>query len=134
MAVDAALSPGPSVLHVVGLQAPITKALPWSAIVEVPCTQTELDNLCRALGNNFDLDARGEVREIREGLYGETSGFYPARGKYYLFNTCDTWTARMMKAGGLAARTDPISTGSAGSVMAQARHLSAPRTQNASQP
>ena len=134
MAIDAAFSAGPSVLHIVGLQPPITTVLPWSAIVEIPCTRAELENLCRALGQSFDVDARGAAREIGNGLYGETSRFYPARGKYYLFNTCDTWTARMMKAGGLAARTDPISTGSAGSVIAQARRLSARRTRSALHP
>ncbi len=127
MALDAVFSPGPSVLHIVGLDSPISRALAWSGLVRVPCTTREMTSLCRALGDSFDRDARGDAVALGSGLYGATSRFYRARGRYYLFNTCDTWTARMMRAGGLRANTSPAGTWSAGAVMAQARRLAARR-------
>jgi len=123
MAIDAALSPGPSVLHLVGLRPPLEQALPWSALVRVRCTDANFINLCRAIGDTFERDASGRALSIGPGLYGETSRFYSARGRYYLFNTCDTWTARMMRAGGLSADTSLIGTRSAGAIIAQARRL-----------
>ena len=123
MALDAVLCPGPSVLHVVGLNSPIETALPWSALVQVPCTRPERISLCRALGKAFETGSGRRVRALSPGLYGIRSRFYPATGHYYLLNTCDTWTARMMRAGGLSADCSSASTWSAGAVIAQARRL-----------
>jgi uncharacterized protein (TIGR02117 family) len=123
MALHAVFLPGPSVLHVVGLKPPLERALPWNALVRVPCTQTEFASLCRALGATFERDASGRARCLGQGLYGETSRFYQALGPYYLLNICDTWTARMMRAGGLPANTSPTGTWSAGATVAQARRL-----------
>jgi uncharacterized protein (TIGR02117 family) len=123
MALRAAFLSGSSVLHIVGLGRPLERALPWSALVRVSCTRAEFASLCRALGGTFERDASGHARALGAGLYGETSRFYQARGRYYLLNTCDTWTARMMRAGGLPANTSPVETWSAGATIAQARRL-----------
>jgi uncharacterized protein (TIGR02117 family) len=125
MALHAAFLPGPSVLHVVGLKPPLERALPWDALIRVPCTRTEFASLCRALGATFERDTSGRARCLGQGLYGETSRFYQALGRYSLLNTCDTWTARMMRAGGLPANTSPAGTWSAGATLAQARRLAA---------
>ncbi len=122
MAIDAAVFPGPSVLHIVGLKPPLPSALPWSNLVRVQCTSKEFASLSHALGQSFELDADGGTHTLGPGLYG-MSRFYPARGRYYWLNTCDTWTARMMRAGGLDADTSPIGTRSAGAIIAQARRL-----------
>jgi uncharacterized protein (TIGR02117 family) len=123
MALRAAFLSGSSVLHIVGLEPPLERALPWNALVRVSCTRAEFASLCRALGDTFERDASGHARALGPGLYGETSRFYQARGRYYLLNTCDTWTARMMRAGGLPANTSPGGTWSAGATIAQARRL-----------
>jgi uncharacterized protein (TIGR02117 family) len=123
MAIHAAFLPGPSVLHIVGLKPPLERALAWNALVRVPCTRAEFASLCRALGDTFERDASGRARALGPGLYGETSRFYQALGLYYLLNTCDTWTAKMMRAGGLPAKTSPAGTWSAGATIAQARRL-----------
>lgn len=131
MALDAVFLPGPSVLHVAGLGAPLAGALAWSALVRVPCTRAEFAHLCGALGDSFARDGNGSASAIGPGLYGEMSRFYPARGRYYLLNTCDTWTARMMRAGGLPAETCPVGTWSAGAIIKQARRLTAARQSGA---
>lgn len=122
-AIDAVFSPGPSVLHVAGLNSPLEEELAWSGLVEVPCTTAEFASLCRAIGETFDRDPHGQVYSLGTGLYGHASRFYPAHGRYHLLNTCDTWTARMMRAGGLDAITVGPDTWSAGAIIAQARRL-----------
>ena len=42
----------------------------------------------------------GRAEPISRGLYLD-SNFYKARGTFHLFNTCNTWTARMLRAGGV---------------------------------
>ena len=124
MALRAVLVPGPSVLQVVGLHPPLGRALPWSNLVRVECTARELAQLARALGDAFAPGATA----LQPGLYGELSWFYPARGRYSLLNTCDTWTARMIRAGGLPVRQDLGATWSAGSVIAQTKQALVQRT------
>lgn len=127
MALDAVFLPGPSVLHVVGLHPPLGRALAWSALVPVPCTADELASLCRGLGDSFARDSGEGATALGRGLYGAKSRFYAAEGRYDLLNTCDTWTARMLRAGGLPVRSDLMHTWSAGAVIAQARRMVAAR-------
>jgi len=45
---------------------------------------------------------------LASGL-GANSLFYPARGKFHLFNTCNSWTARALKAAGYPlGMLDPV--------------------------
>ena len=123
MALGAALDPGPSVLHIAGFNPPLADAHPWSALVAVPCTREELARLCRDLGRSFETAAGGKVVHLGPGLYGRRSGFYPARGRYWVGNNCNTWTARELRAGGLPAHTDIFEALTSGEVVAQARRL-----------
>ena len=123
MALAAALVPGPSVLHVAGFNPPLAGAHPWSAVVAVPCTREDLAHLCRDLGRGFETDAQGKVNRMGRGLYGRRSEFYPARGRYWIGNTCNTWTAREMRAGGLDAHPDVFEAFTSGEVVGQARWL-----------
>ena len=47
------------------------------------------------------------------------SRFYPARERYYLWRTCNTWTARALRAAGVPIT--PLYAITAGNVMYQAR-------------
>ena len=122
MAVGAALVPGRSVLHVVGLPAsPGRERARWTALVPIPCTDVELRDVCRALGASFERDAAGRAPRLGPGLYGVRSGFYAARGRYWIGDTCNSWTLRTARAGGLALRVGPRGTLQAGAVIAQVR-------------
>lgn len=127
-AFDAVFLPGASVLHIVGLEPPIESAFAWTGLVRMPCSAAELRNVCAAIGATFASDSHHKIQELGPGLYGRVSRFYPAHGRYYFANTCNNWTARMMRAGGLAADAGPAGTWSAGAVMAQARRLARERT------
>lgn len=129
-AFDAVFLPGASVLHIVGLDPPLERAFAWTGFVRMPCTAAELRNVCDAIGATFAADAH----ELGPGLYGGVSRFYPAKGRYYFANTCNNWTARMMRAGGFGADVGPAGTWSAGAVMAQARRLARERSQASQSP
>lgn len=122
-AFDAVLLPGASVLHIVGLDPPLESAFIWSGLVRMPCSAAELRSVCRAIGATFAADEHVQLDPLGPGLYGRTSKFYPARGRYYLANTCNNWTARMMRAGGFPADVGPAGTWTAGAVLVQARQL-----------
>jgi uncharacterized protein (TIGR02117 family) len=129
MVFDALFVPGPSVLHVVGHSGPLADAHTWNSLLRVPCTRQELAEVCRLLGASFERDAQGRAHSMGTGLYGRKSQFYFAEGLYWGGNSCNKWTAQIMRAGGLPANLSLCKTLTAGSVMAQARRLTLAREQ-----
>ncbi len=123
LAVGAALVPGRSVLHIVGFPGSLAREHRWDALVTVPCTDAQLRSLCRALGAEFERDAAGRAPPLDPGLYGFKSGFYAAHGRYWIGNTCNSWTLREERAGGLPTRVGPSGILRAGAVIAQTRRL-----------
>ena len=101
----AALRPTPSVLHLAWFNQPVSQYFPASDIVEVDVTQQGFEALARFMETTYDRDGQGKIAPLASGIYG-TSRFYQARGKYHLFNTCNTWTAKALRAAGcqIAAR------------------------------
>ncbi len=128
MAVQVSLIPGRSVLHIAGFPGPPSGTPQWAELVRVPCTRAEFVALCRALGESFARDATGNAQPLGRGLYGLKSQFYAARGDYWIGNTCNSWTLREARAGGLPTRIGPAGTLSSGAVTAQVRRLMAGRT------
>ena len=127
MALRAALLPGPSVLHVAGFAVPPARTHQWTEIVPVRCTHEEFAALCRSLGETFERDAAGRAQRLGTGLYGFKSRFYAARGRYWIGNTCNSWTLCEARAGGLPTRLGPTGTLSSGAVTGQVRRLLAAR-------
>ena len=123
MALRAALVPGPSVLHVAGFAVPPARAHLWVEVVTVPCTRAEFVSLCRALGTSFARDSAGRAEPLGAGLYGLKSRFYAATGHYWIGDTCNSWTLRAARAGGLPTRLGPAGTLSSAAVTAQVRRL-----------
>ena len=134
MALGAALVPGPSVLHVVGYPGPPELGRDRDNLVPVPCTPAELRALCRALGASFQRDAAGRAPRLGPGLYGFKSGFYAAHGRYWIGNTCNTWTLCAERAGGLPVRVGVAGTLRAGAVIAQTRKVLRRRSRAADTP
>jgi uncharacterized protein (TIGR02117 family) len=118
MAVRAALFAGGSVLHVVGLDAPIATHFPRSEIVELRVSRRGFQALTRFVSEEHERDARGQPVRLQRGLYGP-SWFYAGRSRYSLFNTCNTWVARALQTAGLSVK--PGGTITAGGVMEQVR-------------
>ena len=114
----AVFRPTPSVLHFVWFDRPVPQYFPASDIVEVDVTQQGLEALSRFMEATYDRDGQGKIVPLAPGIYG-TSRFYQARGKYHLFNTCNTWTAKALRVAGCQIAATGFLT--ATKVMARAR-------------
>ena len=108
----------PSVMDVVSMLATPGKAFPGSDVVELTLSETGLERLKAALRGSFTFDAAGRPYPMKAGLHGE-SRFFKAQGSYIIFDTCNTWTARMLQTGGVPI--DAAFTLRAASVMRQVK-------------
>jgi uncharacterized protein (TIGR02117 family) len=100
MALAAALTPTPAIMHLAGLARPPDGTGAESEVVQVAVSQDEFLSLVAAIAGDFMRPEGGRAAPVSRGLYPD-SNFYNARGTFHLFNTCNTWTARMLRAGGV---------------------------------
>ena len=67
------------------------------AKVETLCLESrQFALLVNFIENSFYRDTEGDIVFSQDGLL-ENSLFFKGTGEYYLFNTCNTWTARGLK-------------------------------------
>ena len=123
MTLSAALAPTPAVMHVAGRPAAPGGGTEYES-VPVFLTEEGFRRLAAALSAEFERPAGGRAEPISRGLYAH-SRFYRAHGDFHLFNTCNTWTARMLETGGVALSPSGIVT--AGKLMARLRAALAAR-------
>ena len=109
MALAAALAPTPAVMHMAGLAAAPGAGGSGREVVSVGLTAAGFLRLVRALSAGFERPAGGRAAPVSRGLY-PASLFYHARGEFHLFNTCNTWTARLLRAAGVALSPSGIVT------------------------
>jgi len=114
----AALLPTASVLHIVGFNGPVPAYFLYSEIIRIELSSAGFEHLSRTIAASFTLDEAGNARSLGPGLYGN-SRFYLSRETYHLFNTCNVWTARALRAAGLPIT--PTRAISVESLMSQAR-------------
>ncbi len=121
--IKAGLVPTASVLHVVGLTEHPRWFFPSTEIARIDLSAQNFERLIAFIHDTFDRGNDPRARIAGPGHYA-TSFFYPARGSFHLFNNCNTWVAR-----GLRAARVPIVTFSAitaGNLMSQARSFATP--------
>lgn len=109
MTLIAALVPTPAVMHMAAHQAPPEDDSSGLEVISVGLTESGFQSLAQALAAEFERPPGGRAKSISRGLYPD-SHFYHARGEFHLFNTCNTWTARMLRAGGVALSPSGIVT------------------------
>jgi len=102
-AIKAALWPTPSVLHVVGFRGPVQAYFPMSDIRTLPVSRSGLDRLVAFIDASHDRRDQKPLTSIGHGLYGN-SRYYPGRESFHLFNNCNIWTARALRAAGYDVR------------------------------
>jgi uncharacterized protein (TIGR02117 family) len=122
IALKAAFWPTPSTMHVVAVPEAPAIQFPESETVELHVSQAGQRALVAAIAASFTRDANGQANNTRTGLYGH-SLFFDANGNYYLTNTCNTWTARMLASAGVP--TTEALTITAGSMMRQTKWAAA---------
>jgi len=120
LALQAVLWPNASVLQVVGFREPPGVTFPESEIVELALSPAGLDGLVHYIHHSYARDGVSRVAALGQGLYGD-SRFYPARGRFYLFNNCNVWTAGALQAAGYPVSSTLALT--AESVMESARRF-----------
>jgi uncharacterized protein (TIGR02117 family) len=96
----AALLPTASVLHIVGFNGSVPAYFPYSEIIGIALSSAEFEHLSGTIAASFATDEAGNITALGPGLYGN-SRFYLSRETYHLFNTCNVWTARALRAAGL---------------------------------
>lgn len=109
MTLSAALVPTPAVMHLAGLAAAPRDSGSSREVVSVALTEADFLRLIEALSAEFERPAGGRAASVARGLY-PGSRFYNARGSFHLLNTCNTWTARMLRAAGVTLSPSGIVT------------------------
>lgn len=99
MALSAALVPTPAVVHVAGLSVEPARRYPKAEVVPLSVDAQGLGRLVDFIDATFARGGGPRAKATGPGLYA-ASLFYPAVGRFHLFNTCNTWTARALAAAG----------------------------------
>lgn len=105
----AALTPTPAVMHVAGLPRPPQEHYRDVEVLAVGMSAAALRRLVVEIDASFDRTDGGRGEHVARGLY-EDSWFYAAHGEFHLFNTCNTWAARMLSAAGVGASLSGVNT------------------------
>ena len=100
LTLKAALWPTPSVLHIVGFSDSVEKFFPASDIIRVELSSRGFEQLSGYIHAGYARDAAGQTIHLGTSLYGD-GRFYLSHEKFHLFNTCNVWSARGLRAAGL---------------------------------
>jgi uncharacterized protein (TIGR02117 family) len=110
-----------SVLHVAGFSGRPADYFRGGEVVELPVTADGLARIARSIHDAYDRAGAAVVMPLAPGLYGD-SRFYPARERFSLLNTCNVWTARVLRSGGLPVEDAITKEGLMSQVRKLARH------------
>lgn len=97
---SAALRSRASVLHVVGVEGELREHFPPTSVLRIDVSPAELYDFSAFLHRSFARDDTARVDALGPGLVAG-SFFYPASGRFHVFNTCNTWAALALQAAGV---------------------------------
>lgn len=117
-----ALLPSRSALLMTVLSATPGAAFGVQHVVVLHVSRDGLARIEAAVWQELETSPAGEPVWLADGPY-PGSVFYAALGTYDAFNTCNTWTAEMLRAGGLPVPTAGVLF--VGQVMGMARSIAA---------
>ena len=117
----AALVPTPAVIHMVGLQSQPRDSFPKAEIISLQIENKKFFRLVKFIDATFERLGKRRAKAIQKGLYS-SSLFYPSKGSFHIFNTCNNWTASALEAGGFDISL--LGTFSADRLMQEVRTLS----------
>lgn len=91
----AAMLPTRSVLQLDGFAGSLDENFtdPRTTIIEIKLSEAGFGRLCKFIGDTHVLNKEG--RPVALG-----DDWYKARGKYCVFNTCNTWVAKALRSAG----------------------------------
>ena len=100
LSLKAIFSPTESVVHVVSVDTDPESYFINSEIIRLCFNESEFEYLLKFIKNSFYHNDAGGVQSLVNGIYGD-SQFYKGAGDYYLFNTCNKWTAKGLGSAGM---------------------------------
>ena len=106
--------PSESVVHAVAVPRPPSVYFPNSEVLSICLTSDQYAKLIAFIENSFYRNENSEITPLKNGIYGN-SQFYKGEGDYYLFNTCNKWTAKGLSSADMEINTTFKLT--AGSIM-----------------
>lgn len=112
--------PGPAVVHLAGLPQHPASVFPSQEHIALHLTDDAFARLVAFVNASFERRGAARAFANATGLYA-FSLFYPGTGRFSLFNTCNTWTARGLATAGLPLQVQ--GTQRAEDVMRQLRAL-----------
>ena len=101
--------PGPAVMHVAGLPDHPARIWPNVTILPFAVDADALRRLLDFLRHSFDRAGAGRAVVTARGIY-PFSLFYPATGRFHVFNNCNTWTGQALTAMGLGVSLGGVNT------------------------
>lgn len=116
LALRAALIPTQSVIRVMGYSQKLDRYLDQEHFLEVTMNKQELNNLTMFINNTLSKNEKGEPIPV-----GINPSYYLSDIQYWGLRTCNTWTARSLKRGGVSIH--PLFSQTAGSVMKRIEKL-----------
>ena len=123
-----ALLPSESAILLTALRAPPTEAFVDQTVVtlHLPQERRRADRRCGS-GDGLEKAPDGSAVRLADGPY-LGSVFYASRETYDAFHTCNTWTALVLRDGGLPINTHVLF---AGQVMQQVSRIAAMQARQA---
>ena len=118
MTLDAALRTTPAIIHVAGFVRSPELIYGDANVVSLAMTRQAFRHMIGVLDGYFDREQGARSYPVASGLL-PNSHFYLARGGFHLFNNCNTWTARILRAGGV--NLSPTGVITADQLMSQLR-------------
>ena len=111
IAFKALIGPSPSVLRVIGFDAPLTLNASPGELVRVELSEEGFTRLCAFVDDEFTRDSAGKPILLGPGLDG-ISQLYRANCSYYFPRSCNTWIAAALRhAGCPVAEICSVTTG-----------------------
>jgi uncharacterized protein (TIGR02117 family) len=101
--------PGPAIVHLAGLTRRPGETFRDLEEIELTLDAAQFEILITHLHETLERKGAPRVASSGAGVY-DFSRFYPATGEIHLFNTCNTWTARGLKAAGLPVTDSGVRT------------------------
>ena len=117
----AAMFPSPSAVLMTALRAPPAEAFGADNTVTLRLDQTGVDRIAALIWQDLEQED-DKANRLAEGPY-PGSVFYASNETYDVFHTCNTWTAALLRGGGLPV--EPHGVLFSGQVMRQVRRIAA---------
>lgn len=109
LAVRAAIVPTSSVIHIVPFSVHPLKLYSGETFLKrIEATPEQFSALCRIISDSFERDENGNPIESR--LNESSRNFFKAKGKYHIFNTCNTWVVRTLRDAGFKVNPNGVIT------------------------